>query len=1491
MTEKFYEDTPQSIYHDSPDQIKCYANFFPKDLEDYKPYSDQFWTEKKGPTDILKNIFSKSKSEINILIPGFGLGYYEISLLIQIIRDLSNYRYSEELGNGTLNLILLDKSKKSIFLFEKILNIALNENILILDRLNQETVKNVVNSFDKSDKSIDHFERSFKLEGCDNLNVNLDYHYHNLELDVHVNHEVNKYHNRFTSFLGERKIDLVILSFILNHLFNWRSFLAYLSNFLKEDGKVLVSEIGGDGLLLAGDLIKWKIDQGEVDSDDEEISKDYQPFKLFNDFFKKKFSIISDNWEISASNHSSLITFLEHYLKNKLYYQQIEVVLPRKKIKLNEFFNMIEVDLWSTFTQNKEYLSHFKFFNDWKEKINSYRSVDREFDFTVKIRWYILENLNELRFTQYEILKQNNTVYNYQQKKDQKAYLDQCITNLYNNTTLLLDSEYNNIVEIQKLLEYKLKYVLSFVRNLNYFPCEIYASLFSFNLISKEVRIPFYNNFLRNSDEIQERKELMIDYYKKLKEKLLSFGLSPSFNNLDLMYSKYSSQFNKPFIMQYKLSKGSNPDLKINIENEKMFVLLNIEFQYEFSNLKNQDDIESILNKFRNISDLENRFSKEEIKMIIVSLLLTAQYQKQRSIVMIPIFRHPLNLFDKSSKEVRIGAFTIIFNENTVDTDKYHIIEDFLYLGSLIERMLNVGMLNDFVLFRSELLNASIKSATAAIMARNMSHNLGSHVLSYVKDDLRTQENMLKSKVFPGKYKEFDGHILKEEFEIENDQQDSIKDELRNSKNDGNYLLGLGRLVNYVQERQDFIATIAGDSPPAYATVNFKDFIFDEINYDVKAKRHSEDGMKAHTNLLLEYIARSEQLNRMKISILFNGNSIEDEESDELKDLRKIKFALPGGILGRQAFFAILENIIRNSAKHGGKSKDNGELRLNIKVDKDEDVDEKYRDYRQVTIFDNNQTIDILGYEFKEKHQKRIDGDIIDKTDGTLIQADKGLKEMKICAGWLRKIDSTEFENFDFDNKNKLPNILEAVIEEDEIKKENAPSESVVCLGYRFYIFKPKNVVLIVNEKSGIELPQGYVDEGWGIYNVDEIEENLSRIQMYDLVVYSEDCKEKIKQKQNLLPQRQMKVSTKEINNINENTNFNEQFVKFYYEWLKNEFGKEIEKINTIYIEDKNEVERFEKYNENKHESLKKINVRALKQPNDTELKEAKINPQICFKNHYSTKKEYDDFNSRFEDDSLWKGKKNYFVEGISGGNSTDRIIRREEINDVWLLKILESAFTKILIIDERIWEKLADPNPPKQKAIKILEDCLKNANNNQLTKEEKEIIRKVLLNIYTENSIKNFLNEGINNKSRLKERLEKIQEIKIVDYIVQDVYEKKNIYIYNLHSLEDDIPVFQDLSKNKEEELSWNDYDFILLHQGIIDQIYELRKNNKDKNKIGEDDYFSNIKPKQKLIVHSGRSKPEILPKNSIYIPFASIENSFFDCKQTLTELLFSSN
>lgn len=61
----------------------------------------------------------------------------------------------------------------------------------------------------------------------------------------------------------------------------------------------------------------------------------------------------------------------------------------------------------------------------------------------------------------------------------------------------------------------------------------------------------------------------------------------------------------------------------------------------------------------------------------------------------------------------------------------------------------------------------------------------------------------------------------------------------------------------------------------------------------------------------------------------------DDERSDaqqSLEDMRKYEFSLPGGVVGRQAIFSIIENIIRNAAKHGNWRKCGKDLELSIDI-------------------------------------------------------------------------------------------------------------------------------------------------------------------------------------------------------------------------------------------------------------------------------------------------------------------------------------------------------------------------------------------------------------------------------------------------------------------------------------------------------------------------------------------------------------------------------
>jgi len=163
---------------------------------------------------------------------------------------------------------------------------------------------------------------------------------------------------------------------------------------------------------------------------------------------------------------------------------------------------------------------------------------------------------------------------------------------------------------------------------------------------------------------------------------------------------------------------------------------------------------------------------------------------------------------------------------------------------------------------------------------------------------------------------------------------------------------------------------------------------------------------------------------------------------------------IPGGFLGIQAFYGILENILRNTAKHNVeyiKKKinldNNWKLTLNI------DFSESSPNLWHISIYDNiereKKEINKLINEVLIPYLKN---GIIDEK-GKLLPGAWGLKEMVICAAYLRGLPLTTIQN-----------PLNNHILEPYIKEENK-NQSKGYLGFKFYMLKPM-VVLIVTQQE-----------------------------------------------------------------------------------------------------------------------------------------------------------------------------------------------------------------------------------------------------------------------------------------------------------------------------------------------------------------------------------------------------------------------------------------
>ena len=352
---------------------------------------------------------------------------------------------------------------------------------------------------------------------------------------------------------------------------------------------------------------------------------------------------------------------------------------------------------------------------------------------------------------------------------------------------------------------------------------------------------------------------------------------------------------------------------------------------------------------------------------------------------------------------------------------------------------------------------SSLKSAKAAIMSRNMSHNLGSHVMAYLKQHLNSVRDMIRDNILSDIFVPTDDVQIITDFSR---WKTEFEQRIRDIDGTGGikefalpFLVGLGKFISYLQERQDFIATIATDYIPYLSAVNFKDFIYDELNPDLRYERHKDRiGMKPD-NILLGNIARSEGLARatmptkektMSDIIIkfrdFDGHPIDHTSADceaqekSLEKMRGLTVSLPGGVVGRQAIFSIVENIIRNAAKHG-KWGQGGAQNLELTFDQydlssfdDAPDDDNLFDSLSLKAFLKkfySHASDISGLyvmtltdnmAFESGDQERDADDYMSRlvaleraiiepyveSNGEMVNSNKGIKEMRISAAWMR---------------------------------------------------------------------------------------------------------------------------------------------------------------------------------------------------------------------------------------------------------------------------------------------------------------------------------------------------------------------------------------------------------------------------------------------------------------------------------------------------------
>jgi len=909
----------------------------------------------------------------------------------------------------------------------------------------------------------------------------------------------------------------------------------------------------------------------------------------------------------------------------------------------------------------------------------------------------------------------------------------------------------------------------------------------------------------------------------------------------------------------------------------------------------------------------------------------------------------------------------------------------------------------------------SVKSAKAAIMSRNMSHNLGSHVMAYLKHHLSSVKDMLNDKILS---QIFDNEEeLKEFLETPSQYSPKLRErinkwskstEIVTTQSIENedilsnvalpFLVGLGQFISYLQERQDFIATIATSYIPYFSSVNFKDFIYDELNNDKRYERHPDRQNLKPDNILLGNIARSEGLGRttsptktmeeetslhdivLKFRTTFNGNPVEEIKKpyvnplnyysaqtleiarEELDEMRSYDVSLPGGVVGRQAVFSIIENIIRNAAKHGNW-RDKGKLELTIDIFTKEDIQnenssellrERLRDDRStkdalslkevlskfycrtpemgnglyfVTITDNL-TISMKGGDVTRgivptslsSLRKALIEDYIDGQSGQMKNSNKGIKEMRISATWLRAMEEHK-RNFLFDEetsniedgkwevKNTEPPVLYARISKDK--------DGDCHLQYIFCLVRPQKVALISNGFTNVNNNTEKIlrKHSWHFFTPNSFLRYKNK--SFDIIVYDKassddaeynEVKSKSPFKFIFIDDHSDKKILNFINLLKNNSEIKEidlpDIEKLLYRELSCWDGKE-----KILISDDRAKNHYEQDPHKDNGIGDKITFSS--------------NDELARYRYLTHLEDREKFEAHIINDSVYASRF-YSSEGITGNNSTDRLIRNEKLTEIWFYRHLFAMKQKVAIFDERIFSKVFG-----------LEEA--DLSQDIFSKPEYSKYRK-----FEEENKKLFLEK--NNLKRLSDK-----DVVDTKNYIGATYAHKNVFIFSIIRSNENEKEFNlygyhkkagnratfseckryatiswqtDNMQNKlkitpccsddEQKSFLHGFNAISIHQGLLDKLYGqfgIKNMDQERENLTKDfySYFSNpqsvisFKDNEKenllhhflpgMTIHSGRSKPSEsdMPQHIPFIPFSAIENAVFDCKYSLTELLYS--
>ena len=309
------------------------------------------------------------------------------------------------------------------------------------------------------------------------------------------------------------------------------------------------------------------------------------------------------------------------------------------------------------------------------------------------------------------------------------------------------------------------------------------------------------------------------------------------------------------------------------------------------------------------------------------------------------------------------------------------------------------------ILLNRKVMKHSVKSAVSAIISRNHSHHIGSHVTPRTSvDKIKERLNILKCKIPKDK----------------NTGEDDVLKVIDGLKS---------KLDEYIQKKADFMAEISTEPLTSTKSMLF----FNEVMLYFIRNSLLMDNIGANEGV--NYKEGGYNDNRLRIRVhvgsreltaQFNGGrscscdqltstgfpyscfcSCPDPKALQVKpEFNDVSVALPGP-LGEFAIYSFLENFIRNAVKHNHnyfREDTESYLDIHIKINELEETDPDRNEFYKVEVWDNvtNPAEDLE--DLKERLSRFIEDPIVDDY-GQLRKGGWGIAEMKIMATLLRGSD------------------------------------------------------------------------------------------------------------------------------------------------------------------------------------------------------------------------------------------------------------------------------------------------------------------------------------------------------------------------------------------------------------------------------------------------------------------------------------------------------